>query len=47
MAKIIKKQENKISQLQNNEIRYDVKRLKVPDLKKWKKMLCTLCRFNK
>ena len=39
MAKIIKEQENKISQLQNNEIGYDVKRLKVPDLKKCKKML--------
>ena len=37
MAKIIKEQENKISQLQNNEIGYDVKRLKVPDLKNAKK----------
>lgn len=33
LPKRIKEQENKIAQLQNNEIGYDVKRLKVPDLK--------------
>lgn len=33
LPKRIKEQENKIAQLQNNEIGYDVKHLKVPDLK--------------
>ena len=33
LPKRIKEQEDKIAQLQNNEIGYDVKRLKVPDLK--------------
>lgn len=33
LPKRIKEQENRIAQLQNNEIGYDVKHLKVPDLK--------------
>lgn len=33
LPKRIKEQENKIAKLKNNEIGYDVKRLKVPDLK--------------
>ena len=33
LPKRIKEQENRIAQLQNNEIEYDVKHLKVPDLK--------------